>query len=332
MIGAALVSMAALQATALPPIRVPVSDLLGHTPTEVAAMTGAPGEVGVAEAVRIMDGARAVDIYPAQRFHRAWPEGGVCVTGFPEVPLAGEPDANPRAELMRRNRGWLVFVDGRLTGVHPETPRPRQAGENRPATREGVEALIHAPQPLSPMTVGMGRLPLSDGAGVLERLPPAPADLSLTSQCVQLPERGPGSRDVGMDILWGMVGLTVLPFVPFQKAEESRADREGGALLDSVEPGSVLPGGAEGFVGRRRGVRIYRDAADPTFAVIAVKLGNGRDNIPDVGLLGVRGDRVAWEVRRETEQQGLAALMCRDAENRAGDHRPGCTNYGNLRP
>ena len=328
----ALVMAGVIQVVGLPPVRVPVAELIGATPVEVAARTGAPGDVGPTEAIRIVDGGRTLDLYPAQRFHRAWPEGGACVTGFPEVPLAGEPDANPRAELMRRSRGWFVFENGRLIGVHPETPTPRRPGSAAAATRASIEAVILGPQPLSPMTVAAGRLPLSDGAGVLERLPRAPTDLSVTSLCLQLPDRGPGQRDIGMDILWGMVGLTVLPFMPFQKAEETRADREGGALLDSVEPGSVLVGGVDAFVRRRRGVQVYRDAADPTFAVIAVKLGDGTDNIADIGLLGVRGDRVVWKVRRDTGQTGLAPLLCRDAENRPDGDRPGCTAYGNPRP
>ena len=328
----ALALLASLQATASPPVRVSVADLLGHTPGDVALILGARTVVDPSEAVRIVEGGRTVDLYPAQRFQHAWPEGGACVTGFPEVPLAGEPDANPRAELMRRSRGWFVFEDGVLVAVHPETPVPRRTDGNRPATREAVRAAVLGPKPPSPMTVALGRLPLSDGLGVLDRMPAPPADLSVTSLCMQLPDgSGPRSGDLGMDIIWGMVGLTVLPFAPFQMAEESRADREGGALLDSVEPGEALPGGVGAFVGRRRGVRVYRDPADPAFAVIAVKLGDGADNIADIGLLGVRDDRVVWEVRREAGQHGLAPLLCRDTENRPSGDRPGCTDYGNPR-
>lgn len=322
----------ALQATALPPVRTPVADLLGHTPAEVAAMTGAPEGVGPADAVRIVESGRTVDIYPAIRFQRVWPERGVCVTGFPEVPLAGEPDANPRSELMRRSHGWYVFEHGVLVAVHPQTPVARLDGPQPPVTRESARALVLGPKPPSPLTVAFGRLPLSDGLGVLERLPPAPAALSVTSLCMRLDRQAVANRDIGTDVIWEMVGLTLLPFVPFQLAEESRADREGGALLDSVEPGSILSGGVDAFVGRRRGVRVYRDPVDPGFAVIAVKLGNGADNIADVGLLGVRDDRVVWEARRDAGHSGLAGLICRDAENRPGDHRRGCSGYGHLRP
>lgn len=329
---AGVLQAAAPQALALPPVRVPVSELIGAAPAEVAIRLGSVDVGAEDDVIRMRDGDRSLALYPAQRFQRAWPQGGVCVTGFPEVPMAGDPDPDPRSELMRRSRGWFVFENDRLIAVHPETPVPRRPADAQPATRESTRAFVLGPRPQSVMTVAAGRLPLSDGAGVLDRLPSAPADLSVTSACVQLPERAPPRRDVGMDVIWAMVGLTVLPFVPFQKVEESRADREGGALLDAVEPGSALPGGAEAFVGRRRGVRVYRDAVDPGFAVIAVRLGNGADNVADVGLLGVRDDRVVWEVRRDAGRASLATLICRDGENRPSDGRPGCNDYGYLRP
>lgn len=332
---AALIIAAALQSVPVdeaPPQRVPVSDLLGHTPEEVGRLTGAAGRVTAAEGIRIVEDGRPVVLYAAERFHRAWPEGGFCVTGFPELPLADEPEANPRTALMRRSQGWFVFENGVLTGVHPLTLPPVPAQASRIGTRQSVEALMLSPKPPSPLTVAFGRLPLSDGLGVLNRLPAAQDGLSMTSLCSQFPARGQGSDDLGTDIAWAMVGLTLLPFVPFQRAEESRADREGGALLDSVEPGSILPNGVEAFVARRRGVRVYRDPVDPDYAVIAVKLGNGTDNTPDRGLLGVRGNRVVWEIRREGGNNGLSPLMCRDAENRPGRVRRGCTTYGYLRP
>ncbi|HWW11476.1 MAG TPA: hypothetical protein VN018_03085, partial [Brevundimonas sp.] len=71
----ALALLASLQATASPPVRVSVADLLGHTPGDVAVILGAPAAVDPSEAVRIVEDGRAVDIYPAKRFHRAWPEG-----------------------------------------------------------------------------------------------------------------------------------------------------------------------------------------------------------------------------------------------------------------
>lgn len=332
---AALAIAAALQSVPVdeaPPVRVLVSDLLGRTPEEVGRLTGAAGPVMAGEGIRVVEGGGSVVLYAAERFHRAWPGGGFCVTGFPELSLPGEPDPNPRMELMRRSQAWFVFENGVLTGVHPQPPPPVSSEANRLGTRQSVEALMLSPKPPSPLTVAFGRLPLSDGLGVLNRLPVAQSGLSMTSLCSQFPPRGQGSDDLGTDIAWAMVGLTLLPFVPFQRAEESRADREGGALLDSVEPGSILPNGVEAFVARRRGVRVYRDPVDPDYAVIAIKLGNGADNTPDRGLLGVRGNRVVWEIRREGGNDGLSPLMCRDGENRPGAVRRGCTAYGYLRP
>lgn len=332
---AALVIAAALQSVPVDEVRsqrVPIPDLLGRTPEEVGRLTGAPGQVTPAEGIRIVEDGRSVVLYAAERFHRAWPEGGYCVTGFPELPLPDQGDANPLSTLMRRGQGWFVFENGVLTGVHPQPPAPVPSGANRPGTREEIEALLLSPKPLSPLTVAKGRLPLSDGLGVLNRLPGAQGELSMTSLCSLFPPRGQGSSDLGTNSAWAMVGLTLLPFVPFQRAEESRADREGGALLDSVEPGSIFPNGVEAFVARRRGVRVYRDPVDPDYAVIAVKLGNGADNTPDRGLLGVRGNRVVWEIRREGGNDGLSPLMCRDAENRPGRVRQGCTAYGYLMP
>lgn len=327
----ALALVSALQdPAAATSFQVPASALLGRTPAEVAALVGAAEGAGPTDAVRVVDGARTVDVYPAVRFRRVSPPGSACVTGFPEVPGVEAPSGAPRAELGRRSRGWFVFEDGRLSGVHPEPLRPSRTG---PVTRETMREAALGPRPASPMTAASGRLPLSDGLAVLARLPAPPADLSVTSLCAPIVDRGPRTGDLGTDIIWGLVGLTLLPTVPFREAEEARADREGGALLASVEPGSALPGGVEVFAGRRRGVRVYRDPADPDFAVVAVKLGNGTDNIADVGLLGVRGDRVVWKALRQGgEHLGLPELVCRDAENRPSDDRPGCSSYGFLRP
>ncbi len=327
---AALALVLALQEPATTAFQVPATALAGRTPTEVAALLGAAEGAGPADAVRIVDGGRTVDVYPAARFWRTAPAGSACVTGFPEVPGVETPSAPPRAELARRSRGWFVFEDGRLSGIHPEPLGPSGTG---PATPETMRQAALGPKPASPMAAGFGRLPLSDGLTVLARLPAPPTELSVLSLCAPIVARGPRSGDVGTDIIWGLVGLTLLPTVPFREAEEARAEREGGALLGSVEPGAILAGGAEAFVGRLRGVRVYRDPADPDFAIVAIKLGNGTDNIADVGLLGVRGDRVVWKAqRRGADLLGLPALVCRDAENRPGDVRPGCSSYGFLRP
>lgn len=309
---------------------VPVAELLGRSPSEVAVRLGAATDPTVEDAVRIVAEGRTVDLYPVSRFWRQPAAGEGCVTGFRGLP--GEaPAATPGQALGRRITGLMVFEEGRLTGVYPDALPSANLG---PATRESARAAVYGPRPPSPLAMAPGRLPLSDGLGVLARLDPAQDGVSIASACRDLPANPMRSGDVGTDIAWGLVGLTLLPTVPFMRAEEGRAEREGGALLASVEAGSVLPGGAEGFADRRRGVRVYRDAADPGFAVVAVRLGPGENGGgPAVGLLGVRDDRVVWKVERTAaDRAGVRALMCRDAENRPGVHRRGCSGTGFLVP
>ena len=325
---AALLSVA-LQA-ASQETRLPVADLIGLSPAEVGARIGAAPDVGPHDAVRFADGGRTFDLYPVRRFWRqpANAREG-CLTGLEDVPVEGDSPERRRM-LAGRSTGLLVFEDGRLTGVYPD-PRPTPAAD-RPVTRRDMEALMRAPRPPSPLSVAPGRLPLSDGAAVLARLELAASGSALVALCREIPQRSYRS-DPGMDVIWGLVGLAVLPAVPFRNAEEARADREGGALLASVDPGDDLGSSAEDWAGRIRGVRVYRDPADPDYAVIAIKLGSGDDTAAKVGLLGVRGVRVIWKVQGgAADQTGVRALMCRDPENRATDARRGCSNTGFLIP
>ena len=45
-------------------------------------------------------------------------------------------------------------------------------------------------------------------------MPAPPPDLSVSSLCIQLPPGEPRSGDLGTDIAWGLVGLTVLAQLP----------------------------------------------------------------------------------------------------------------------
>lgn len=321
----------ALQAAPERETRVAVAALIGQTPAEIATRLGAAPQPTAADAFRIVDAGRSLEVYPARRFWRVAPPGDRCVTGFPEVPDPEGVEGSPRQGLARRNTGYLVFENGRLTAVHPE---PMRGGGSGPASRESVEAFGRARSLESPWPAAPGRLPASDGLGFLDRLPPTPSNLSVASICGPIPNHPPvRSGDIGTDIIWAMVGLPFLVTAPFARAEVARADREGGALLASVEPGSRLPRGVEAFASGTRGVRVYRDPTDPGFAVVAIKLGPGHNNSSDVGLVGVRDDRVVWETERFPAQiLGLRGLMCRDGEERAGRVRPGCSTTGFLEP
>ena len=330
---AALLSVA-LQATPQE-ARLPVADLIGLSPIEVGALVGAAPDIGPGDAVRIADGGRTLDLYPVRRFWRQPAAANeVCLTGF-EVGSAEGDSPERRRALAGRSGGVLVFQNGRLTGVYPDPPRPPPPpalAADRPVTRGDMLALIRAPRPPSPLTVAPGRLPLSDGASVLSRLEPADPGAALVASCREIPERTYRS-DPGLDVIWGLVGLAALPAVPFRNAEDARAEREGGALLASVSPGDDLGAQAEDWVGRTRGVRVYRDPVDPDYAVIAIRLGSGDDTAAKVGLLGVRGTRVVWKAERNgADQMGVRALMCRDSDNRATDVRRGCSTTGFLIP
>ena len=327
---AAVLSLA-LQAAPERETQVPVAALLGQSPAQVAASLGAATGPTTADALRIVEAGRTVDVYPAMRFWRVAPAGDTCVTGFPELADPDNTQGSPRARLARRQSGYLVFENDRLVAVHPRALLP---GGNSVASRAGVEAFGRARSLQSPWPAVPGRLPLHDGLAVLDRLPPAPAGLSVASICGPKPNHPPiRSGDIGTDIIWAMIGLPFLVTVPFTRSEEARADREGGALLASVEPGSILPQGVDAFAAGTKGVRVYRDPVDPGFAIVAIKLGPGHSNGSDIGLLGIRDDRVMWETERFPAQVlGLRGIMCSDAEGRAGEVRPGCSSTGFLEP
>lgn len=333
-----LAAMMTLGLQASPQTVLTVESMRGLSPAEVATRMGAAPGIGPRDAIRIVDGGRVVELYPIRRFWRLpAQENEGCLTGFEAQAGHGDTLERRRA-IAGRITGLLAFENGRLTGVYPGPPpsaaRPVSA-ESRMSSAElqrQVMEQVRAPQPQSPLTAGFGRLPLSDGAGALGRMEAATGG-ALVSLCRTIPERETYRSDPGMDVIWGLVGLTVLPFVPFQMAEESRAEREGGALLDSVEAGGDLGMLPEDWVRRRRGVRVYRDPADPEFAVIAIKLGSGADTAPKVGILGVRGTRVIWKAERDAaDQSGVRSLVCLDTENRSTNARRGCSSTGFLVP
>ncbi|HZV84680.1 MAG TPA: hypothetical protein VFF48_06810, partial [Brevundimonas sp.] len=289
----AMAAVLALQSPAERESRVPVAELLGRSPAEVATRLGAIGNPTSADSLRIVEEGRVVEVYPARRFWRAASAGEFCVTGFPEVVDPDNVQGTLRQRLARRDGGYLVFENGRLTAVAPEPIAP---GGTALGSRGAVEGFARARTLESPWLVAPGRLPASDGVGILDRLWAAPAGLTIASTCAPRPNHPPmRSGDIGTDVIWAMVGLPFLVTVPFARAEHARAEREGGAFLASLEPGAILPEGIDQRAADRRGVQLYRDPADPDFVIVAVKLGPGHHNGADVGLVGVRGNAVVWK-------------------------------------
>lgn len=311
--------------------RVPLDDLTGLTLAEVEALTGAAPGVEPRDAIRIVAGGRTLDLYPLRRFWRQPNrEGEGCLTGFEDE----SPEDNPveRSRGLATSVGLLAFEDGRLLGVYRDPSTSPLASIRAPAAVTAQREQLRQPRPASALAVSPGRLPLSDGAAVLERLEPSPIGSALVSLCRTLPASTYRS-DPGMDLLWGLVGLAALPALPFRRAADARADRDGGALLASLEAGEDLCMSPEDWAGRVRGTRVLRDPADPEFAVIAIRLGSGADTVAKVGLLGVRGLTVIWKVERDAaDHTGLRALICRDPDNRSTNARPGCSTTGFLLP
>jgi len=315
----------------------PVGDLIGLTPSETAARLGAAPDPAAAEALRIVDGDRIVEIHPIQRFWRepaihgdlgVRPDRVICLSGV--VPPADDPEPGASRSLLAGSRGQLVFVDGRLRSVHLTPPRsdsrpaPRNARQGRAFSRSRAQG---SPWPVSP-----GRLPVSDEAAAVARLGPAVgADFVMRSDCRPVSDgsTSPNSGDwalalAGAMTLWPVYAVTQ----PFAAAEHERAEREGGALLARFEAGATLPQTPEDMARGQRGGRVFRDQADPAFAVVAIKVGR-RGSVPGLALVGVRDRRVVWVAGPgATGRLGLSDALCLNAGGLLDDARAGCSDYG----
>ena len=316
----------------------PVADLIGLTPSEVAARLGAAPDPTEDEALRIVDGDRVVEIHPIQRFWRepamhgdlgVRPESVICLSGI--LPASGEPAAGGARWPLAGSRGQFVFVDGRLRSVHVTEPRddsrptPRNAREGRAFSRGRAQG---SPWPVSP-----GRLPVSDEAGAISRFgPTVGVDAVMRSDCRPVSEPSATSSNSGDWALALAGAITLWPIYvatrPAEVAEDARAEREGGALLSQFRPGAELPQTPELLARGQRGVRVFRDRADPAFAIVAIKLGR-RGSTPGLALVGVRDRRVTWIAGAgATGRLGLSDALCLNAEGLLDDGRPGCSDYG----
>lgn len=334
----ALVAAIALQSTG-DVTTASVADLIGLTPSEVAARLGAAPNPTGDEALRIVDGDRVVEIHPIQRFWRepaihgdlgVRPGSVICLSGV--LPMADEPPGRGTVNgLLAGSRGQFVFVAGRLRSVHITPPRtdsrptPRNVREGRAFSRSRAQG---SPWPVSP-----GRLPISDEAASVARLgPPVGADAVMRSDCRPVSEPTPTSPTSGDWALALAGAMTLLPLYvvtqPFAEAEHERADREGGALLAQFRPGAELPQAPEDMARGQRGVRVFRDRVDPAFAIVAIKLGR-RGSSSGVALAGVRDRRVVWMAGpAATGRLGLSDALCLNDEGLLDDERPGCSDYG----
>ena len=316
----------------------PIAELIGLSPTAVAARLGAAPDPTGGEALRIVEGDRVVEIHPIQRFWRepamhgdlgVRPGSVICLSGV--VPSAGEPAEGAVPWPLAGSRGQFVFVDGRLRSVHVTPPRsdsrptPRNAREGRAFRRGRAQG---SPWPVSP-----GRLPVSDEAGAVSRLGPAVgAAAVMQSDCRPVSEPSATSPNSGDWALALAGAITLWPIYvatrPAEEAEDARAEREGGALLARFEAGMDLAQTPEALARGQRGVRVFRDRTDPAFAIVAIKVGR-RGSTPGLALVGVRDRRVTWIAGPgATGRLGLSDALCLNAGGLMDDARPGCSDYG----
>ena len=316
-----------------PPTDVAIGELLGRPMAEVARRLGAR-EPPPSATLTLIDGEGVVEVYPGADLYPERPEEHTCIT---RLLAPGEEGVQPLSDAVfppphrAQIHAW-VFEGGRLTAVR--IARPRGAPPSGASRRDFQEWAIQQGA-RNGWTAEPGRLPLASGlptdavTGFAEE-----ADRIVTA-CRPLPQ--PGGRRPFDDA--GLVqGLALLPFavtLPDLNAERDRAAREGPVLMAQLEPGQLVPGGASAFVRGRRGVRLYRDPEDMDYGVIVLSHGwDERNNLGrynDVGMVGVRGDRVVWKAGPgATGALGLRQAMCVDARGRVGQARPGCSNTGQF--
>ena len=325
-----MVALIALALQTAPPGDVAVASLMGRSPHEVAQALGAPAPADL-EPLMIVEQQRRVTVYPGDAFRPPAPEGQRCAT---QVTAAGGLDGAIGLQSIQF-RARFVFSEDRLVAVRDIPARRTPSAPARESRRQLMERYIQAGAQTD-WPVAAGRLPLSDGVGLADRTTGlAAADATIATRCEPIPTPAPAAARE-FDSAGFLQGLALLPFavtLPALNAERDHDAVAGPALLATVEPGQVLTGGAEAFVSGRPRVRLYRDAADADYGVIVVSVGNARRNnvgrFNDVGMIGVRGDRVIWKASPlMVEALGLKTPMCVGPDGRLDDVRRGCSNTG----
>lgn len=327
-----MLALLAFSIQAAPAPGVTVASLMGLTPAEVARRLDAPEPVGF-DPLTIVENGQRVTVYPGAAFRPPAPEGQRCAT---RLSPSDQLDGGIGLQSIQF-RARFVFRDNRLVAVRESPARQTPPVPARESRRQMIERYIQAGAH-SDWPVATGRLPLSDGAALADRTTGlASSDSVIVTRCEAQPQAAAvGTQPQRFDDAGFVQGLALLPFailLPVLNAERAHDAVAGPALLESVGPGDTLPNGAEAFVRGRPRVRLYRDAVDPDYGVIAVSVGNDRRNnlgrFNDVGMIGIRGDRVIWEASPlMVGSLGLKTAMCIAPDGRLDDVRPGCSNTG----
>jgi hypothetical protein len=325
----------------------PVAELIGRPVADVASRLGATRDP--APAITIVQGRSRLDIYPADELTPPAPHPLRCAVSLVPPELLTEL-ANSRVPLFASSRSaaryrrvaavYVVVRDGVVVSVlNPpmiESPPARPDETSRDRARR---VMLENRDPW--LSVAPGRLPLSDGAGFLDRRADlnAPEGAILTHLCeqaivVQSPAP-PVRDDAGL-----LQGLSLLPFawrLGSLNAQREANHMEGAALFATLRPGEALPGGLNAFLSAHPGVRRHVDEQDPAYSVLVINLGaeasNNLARMNGAALIGVRDDRIVWTADGGAAAGlGLTSALCVDDLATAGAVRPGCSNTGYFSP
>jgi hypothetical protein len=323
------------------------ADLTGRTVAHAAGLLGATRDP--APAITLVEDGNRIDIYPADEFFSPTPGGLRCGARLlpPELlASAGESRAplfaSDRSRLRYRRVAdvYLVARDGVVVSIiAPPVPEPAPAPPGE-SPREQARRVMQENRDAW-LSVAPGRLPLSDGAGFLERRADlaAPANASLARLCERgLVQMSPAPAD--RDDSGPLQGGALLPFAWRLHGLNTEGDGsrlEGARLLGALQPGEDLPGGVDAFLSAHPRVRRHSDEQDPAYSVLAFTLGAEVGDSPALMtaavLIGVRQDTIIWIADGEAAAGlGLTAALCIDELAVAGPLRPGCSTTGYFSP
>lgn len=311
--------------------------------------------------LRLRGAARAVPVRPGLVI---WSEQGLlsfytmnqlvgCNVGYPVEPAPHFPNTNGNYILLAFDNDKLVAA---LREPQPLPPIVAPSGMSRSAAFDYVERVRRERPIQSAMISHPGALPLEDGGAFLERrsVDVLAPDTPLTLHCVPPPDPtgqsaippGPPSSSPAnvprgarhFDEAGFFQSLGLLPFavtLPSLNASRARARQEGPALMATLTPGELLGQSARDFARTHRGVG-YVASDDPAFSILTIDLGdepsNNLSRRDDLGLVGVRDDRVAWMALTDNPSGVARRFMCLDAHNVARRVRHGCTDFGDFFP
>jgi hypothetical protein len=309
MIGLALAAFAVGGARAQDRL-LPVGDLLGKGPDEVAAQVGLTGGPAWTPLLGAVDQGRQIALVRADTWAYRDCDGLVDFRS---------PDGATYVDA-------FLFEDGRLTGVI--LPRPYRSSQPLTTAERRADLKAAAKRPAGPLPVATGlRRHVED---LKARAVPANASFRIRCRPRIAPET-PRPAPAATSLLAAPFGLAILawfsPYIAVEKldaVDRKATAQRGAALAADLRLGEAPPGGVAAFR-KHKDVRWYEDA--PGYAVAVVDLGGGRKGARNSTMAGVREGVVEW-----IGSPNGAAGLCSDPEGRTSAARRGCTTTGHYSP